>query len=165
MLTCLYALILICSNTFMIGCSYVNMLCWSHTFKFTCHNDRVLPYLHVLMITCPLAYMLSSSYAWMLWWLHVHMHWYSLVWYPHTCAHTLMMKCLLAWRLKWSCSSTFLCLNVLTRLCLNAEMIERLEVCVLGCLNTHMHVRFHDHALACSHALLITYNHLTFLWW
>ena len=66
MSTCLYALMLICSDTFMIECSYVNMHRYSHAFKFTCHNDRGLPGLRALIITCPLACMPSSSYAWML---------------------------------------------------------------------------------------------------
>ena len=64
---CIYALILICSNAFMIGCSYVNKLHWSHAFKFTCHDDKVILCVHALMITCPLAVMPLSSYAWTLW--------------------------------------------------------------------------------------------------
>ena len=114
----------------MIGFLHVKMLHWLRAFMFTCHNDGVLLYLHALMITCPLACMPTCLYAFeiicldalmityyyfeMLRWLHAHMHWYSHVWYPYTCTHTWMMKCLLARRLKWSCSSKFLCSNVLT---------------------------------------------------
>ena len=41
--------------------------------------------------------------------------------------------------------------SMLRRLCLNDEDIRKLEVCVLGCLNTHMLVGSHDHMLVCSH--------------
>ena len=116
MSTCLYALMLIYSDTFMIECSYVNMVCWSHAFNFTCHDDRVLPCLHTLMITCPIACMPLSSYAWTLWWLPtpflkcfddsmltcINIHMFDI--YTHV--HTLGW-CLLAWRQKWSYSRTF----------------------------------------------------------
>ena len=157
------------------------MLRWQSTSIFKCFDDHMPTCLYAFELICLDTLMITYSYFEMLRWSHVHMHWYSNVWYPHTCAHTWMMKCLLARRLKLSCSRTFLCLNALTiafecwddweiwgmlrwlRDFRHAEMIERFEVCVLGCLNTHMHVCFHDHVLACSHALLITYNRLTFL--
>ena len=44
-----------------------------------------------------------------------------------------------------------ICAKMLKRLCLNAKEIERLEVCVLGCLNAHMLVCSHVHILVCSH--------------
>ena len=123
MSSCLYASMLICTDTFMIGCSYVNMLRWSHVFKFTCHDDRVLPCLHALMITWPLDCMPSSSFArhfddyLLLFWnasmFDAYMHWYLHVWYPHTYAHTWMIKCQLAQRLKWTCSTMFVHSNAL----------------------------------------------------
>ena len=60
---------LICSDTFLIACSYVHMHCWSHAFMFTCLDDsRPLMYV-IFLITYPLAYMPSSSYAQTYWWL------------------------------------------------------------------------------------------------
>ena len=71
-------------------------------------------YLYAFELICLDALIITYSYFEILQWSHANMHWYSHVWYPHTCAHTWMMKCLLAWRLKWSCSWTFLCSNALT---------------------------------------------------
>ena len=142
--TCLYALMLIYSDTFMIECSYVNMLCWSHAFNFT----------------CPIACMPLSSYAWTLWWLptpilkcfddsmltcinihmsdiHTHVHtirWWNVYWLKGKSDHIV------------GCFNT----QMSWRLCLKAKMIERLEVCVIGCLNAYMHVCSHDHMLVCS---------------
>ena len=48
-------------SIFLIACSYVHMLCWSHASTFTCLDDSILLCLHTLMITCPLACMPSSS--------------------------------------------------------------------------------------------------------
>ena len=85
--TCLNAYILLGVLTLMITCCQAHMPCWSYATM-----------LHVLMITC--------SYA--------HIHWYSHVSYPYTCAHTWLMICLYSWRLKWSCSYTFVRSNALT---------------------------------------------------
>ena len=41
-------------------------------------------------------------------------------------------------------------------MCLNAEEIVRLKVCVLGFLNAHILLYSHDHILVCSHDALMT---------
>ena len=100
MLTCLEAQMLDCSRAWMP--TYLNV----HTL--TCFNDYMIPCSHALMITWSHAHMLPLSHAlmipcyhpYMLGWLHAPMHWYSHVWYPHTCAHTCMMICPYAWKLK-----------------------------------------------------------------
>ena len=103
MFTCFDVWMLLCSHVSMIVCYYIYMLWWSHAHLLVCL--RTLLHLDALMITCP--------YVQILWWLPAHMHWYLHVWYPQTCAHTLMMKCLLARRLKWKCSRMFVRLNAL----------------------------------------------------
>ena len=99
MLTCLLAL--------MITHFYVHMFRWSYALKSHAHllvclhaytlgrfDDYLLLFSNNLMIACTHALI---SYAW----------------YPCICAHTLMMKCLLARRLKWLCCRTFVQSNAL----------------------------------------------------
>ena len=134
MATCLCALMLIClesfmiirSDAYMLLCSQVltclacNMCTWkivyshAHSWMFTCLIAHMLE-----MLTCLNAHMPCWSYATMLHVLKItcldaHIHWYSHVWFPHTYAHTWLMICLYSWRLKWSCSYTFVCSNALT---------------------------------------------------
>ena len=152
---------LICSDTFMITCSYVHMLCWSHASMFTCLDNSMLPCLHAFIIAYPLACMPSSSNAWTLWWLPtpmlkcfndcmltcVDIHMFEIHTHVHTCG---------SWNVYWlggisECVVGCTYAQMLRRLCLNAEDIGKLEVCVLGYLNTHMLVCSHDHMLVCSH--------------
>ena len=92
--------LLMCLNArmaehFLIACSYVHMLCWSHASKFTCLDDSMLPFLHTLLITCLLACMPSSSYACTHWWLPT----------PtlkcFVCSHALLIMCLRMYLLWW----------------------------------------------------------------
>ena len=57
--------LLMCLNAhmpehFLIACSFVHMICWSHSSVFTCIDDSMLPCLPALLITCPLACMPSN---------------------------------------------------------------------------------------------------------
>ena len=159
MSTCLNALMLICSDTFMIESYYVNMLCWSHA----------------MMIECFHVYVLWWSHAWKLWWLPtpvlkcvtnsmltcIDIHMFDI----HTHVHTLGW-----WNVYWlegknDCIVGRFNTQMSWWLCLNVEMIGRLQVCVFGCFNAYMHICSHDHMVVCSQALLITYSHLTLLWW
>ena len=80
------------------------------------------------------------------------MHWYSHVWYPHICTQTWMMICLLPWRLKWSCSGTYMQSNELM-IVLEAEVIGGLEVCLLALVIT------------CPHACMPPCSYVWMLWW
>ena len=103
------------------------------------------------------------------------MHWYSHVWYPHTCAHTWMMKCLLARKLNWSCSRTLMHLNVLTIVlvgkseCEIGVMCTRVLNCSYACMLSWSHACmftcFVDNLLTFVFALMITCSHVYLLWW
>ena len=95
MLTCMYALMLKCS--YMLGLSIEYM------------EDRI--HAHSWMLTRSHALMISRSKTHILFWLyatmqhvlkitfsHAHIHWYSHVWYPHTCTQLVddMSPCLAA---------------------------------------------------------------------
>ena len=92
LLMCLNALV---PEHFLIACSYVRMLCWSHASMFTCLEDSMLPCLHTLLITCPLAFMPSNSYAWTHWWLPTHML------KCFVCSHALFIMCSHMYLLWW----------------------------------------------------------------
>ena len=72
MIACSYVHILCWSHAFMfkcvlalmITCFYVYMFWCSHAFMFTCFDDCLLPCLHALTIVC--------SHAYKLWWEQVH---------------------------------------------------------------------------------------------
>ena len=125
----------------MIICSHVYMLWWSHA--------HLLLYLHVLHLDILL---ITCSYVQMLWWLHAHMHWYSHVWYPPTCAHNLMMKCLLAWRLN-ALTIVLECRGNLgnwgvylgTYILKNRMLLcsHKLLACMLSCSNAHIEIKSH----------------------
>ena len=149
---------------------------WQSASIFTCFDDHMPTCLYAFELICLDALMITYSYFEMLRWLHVHMHWYSLVWYPHTCAHTLMMKCLLAWRLKWSCNSTFLCLNALTIVleCWDDREIRGMctwvlkysYVCMLSWSRTCMFTCFANNLqsfdfplMKCSYVYLLKWSH------
>ena len=82
---------LICTNNFIIACSYVHMIYWSHAFMFTCLDDRMLPCQHTLMITSLLPCTPSISYAWILWWLPTPV--LKLFFFARS--HTLIFTCLI----------------------------------------------------------------------
>ena len=121
LLTFVFALMIICSHVYLLWWSHASMLTcfYVHVFQLsyapmsTCFDDHMPTFFYAFIVLHLDALLITCSYVQMLSWLHAHMHWYSQVWYPHTSVHTLMMKCLLAWRLKWSCSRTFVHLNVL----------------------------------------------------
>ena len=52
---------------------YVCILCWSHTFKFPCFDNRTLHCQHAFKRTCSLVYMPEFSNDWTLLWLHAPM--------------------------------------------------------------------------------------------
>ena len=128
----------------------------------TCHNDRVLPCLHASIINCLLACMPSSSYAWTFWWLPtlilkcfinrmlicIDIHMFDI----HTHVH------ILGWwlGLKWLCSRKSVHSNALMIFleCWDDWEIKDKCISVLKCLYAWY-----------SHALLITYSHLSLLWW
>ena len=87
---------------------------WQSGSMFTYFDDHMPTCLYAFELICLDALMITYSYFEMLRWSHAHMHWYSHIWYLHTCAHTWIMKCLLPRRLKRSCSRTCLCSNALT---------------------------------------------------
>ena len=169
MLACTYALMHTCS--YMLGLSHVYMedrillyshldahlLDWSHAWMLTslnahtltCFDNHMLAHMpfwsyatmpHVLMITCS----------------HAHIHWYSHVSYPYTCAHTWLMIYLYAWRLKWSCNCTFLCSNALTTMleCWGNWGVKGMCTWVLQCLYAFVLMCLYSptHMFVCSHA-------------
>ena len=138
MLICLESFMIICSDAYMLlfsqvlTCLACIMCTWKIVFSHAhswmlawlltcsrCSHAWMLTSYHALMITYSQAHMPCWSYATMLHVLKItcldaHIHWYSHVWFPHTYAHTWLMICLYSWRLKWSCSYTFVCSNALT---------------------------------------------------
>ena len=110
MLPCSHALLIIC---YYVACFEDNMHTYidfhmfdihtrAHTWLMICLHVRHLKWScsytsNVLKMTCS----------------HAHIHWFSHVWYPHTC-NTWLMICLQVRHLKWSCSCTFVCSNALT---------------------------------------------------
>ena len=87
-LTCLHASMIVCSHVHMIDFSHAWILTclnahmlmpwWSHAPMLTCLDDHLLPCSHALT-------MLPWIYALMVVCSHGHTHWYSNIWYPHTC--------------------------------------------------------------------------------
>ena len=171
MSTCFDDHMLLFYHALMFTCFYVNVFQWSYAPMSTCFDDHKPICLYVFMLICLDALMITHSYIEMLWLLHAHMHWYSHVWYPYTCAHSCVMKCLLARRLKWSCRRTFMPLNALTIVleCWGDWEIRSICTWLLKCLYAWMlpceQASSHDHMVICSHALLITHSHLLLLWW
>ena len=121
------------------------------------------------MIECFHVYVLWWSHAWTLWWLptpvlkcfansmltYIDIHMFDI----HTHVHTLRW-----WNVYWlegknDCIVGRFNTQMSWWLCLNAEMIGRLQVCVFGCFNAYMHICSHDRMVVCSQALLITYSH------
>ena len=140
-------------NAHMLRHFYDCMLLCSHVLLFTCLDDSMLPCLHAFIIAYPLACMPSSLNAWTLWWLptsmlkcfndcmliYIDIHLFEIHTHVHTCG---------SWNVYWlggisECVVGCTHAQMLRRFCLNDEDIRKLEVCVLGCLNTHM--------LVCSH--------------
>ena len=136
---CLESFIIIRSDAYMLLCSQVltclacNMCTWkivyshAHSWMLTCliaHMLEMLTCLNAHMLSCFDDHILPSSHALLIICYYVaclkitcldaHIHWYSHIWFPHTSAHTWLMICLYSWRLKWSCSYTFVRLNALT---------------------------------------------------
>ena len=148
---------------------------WRSASIFTCFDDHMPTCLYAFELICLDGLMITYSYFEILWWLHVHLHWYSLVWYPRTCAHTLMMKCLLAWRLKWSCSRTFLCLNALTIVleCWDDREIRGMctwvlkysYACTLSWSRTCMFTCFADNLQSFDFPLMIICSYVYLLKW
>ena len=137
-----------------------HMLGWSYAPMLTCLEDHMLPFSLALSITCS---MLTCFNDPMLTCfddriLYVHMHWYSLVWYPYIYTHTWMMICLYPWSLKRSCSWTFVCLNTL-RIVLECwgNFVVR-GMCTWK-KNAHMLAWSHAHILvySCSHPSIYSY--------
>ena len=180
MLLFLHALTRTCPFAYMRWCSYAWTLLWLDAPMLTCFIDHMYLSSHAMMITFFHVYMLWWSHAHLHVWLRAHMlgcfddylllfwnasmtdaymHWYSHVWYLHTCSHTWIMKCLLARRLKWSCSRMFVRLNALTIVleCWDDWVIRSMCTLVLKCSYECMR--------SWSHALSITYSHLYLLWW
>ena len=133
-LLCLHALTRTCPVAYMPRCSYAQILLWLDVPMLTCFVDHMYLSSHAMMIEC--------FHVYMLWWSHGHltvclrfhlpghfndylllfwnasmfdtyMHWYLHIWYPHTYAHTWMIKCQFAQRLKWTCSTMFVHSNAL----------------------------------------------------
>jgi len=52
----------------------------------TCFDDHMSTFFYAFIVL-RLDALITRSYVQMLRWLHAHMHWYSQVWYPHTCTH------------------------------------------------------------------------------
>ena len=152
---------LLCSYALLITCFYVHMLRWLYAPMSACFDDQLPTCFCALMLICLYALMITYSNVEMLWWLHAHVHWFSHFWYLHTYAHlndemriSLMDKVIVY-------------LHVHSLKCFDdsiAEVIGRLEVCVLGCLNALMLVCYKHHMHVCSHALSINSPHIYLLW-
>ena len=131
--------VLVCFNVHMVLCSYACIFPLTYSQAHVpCWSYATMP--HVLMITC--------SYA--------HIHWYSFVSYPYACAHTWLMIYLYAWRLKWSCNCTFLCLNALTIVleCWGNWEVRGMYTWVLQCLYAFvlMYLYSPTHMFVCTYA-------------
>ena len=140
------------SHAMMIECFHVYILWWSHAQLPVClwahmlgrFDDYLLLFWNASMIACLHASIFTCLIS-----THMCTHLDDVYWLEGKSDHIVgRFNAQMSWQL-----------------CLNVEMIERLEVCVLECLNAYMHVCSHDHILVCSQALLITYSHLTLLWW
>ena len=163
----------------------VNLLWWSHAPMFRYSDVQILRWSHVLMIICSHAYMLWQSHAYLLVWLHAYMlgcfNDYMLLRLNALiiiCSQALIFTFLISthmcthlnanvFRLKGLSDHVagHLCAQMFWRFFLNAEMNGRLEFFVLRFLNAYRLVCSHDHMLVCCHALLITFSHLSLLWW
>ena len=153
-----------------------------------CFVDHMHLSSHAMMIECFHVYVLWWSHAWTLWWLPtpvlkcfansmltcIDIHMFDI----HTHAHTLGW-----WNVYWlegknDCIVGRFNTQMSWWLCLNAEMIGRLQVRVFGCFNAYMHICSHDHMVVCSqascfyahflwcsHVSMIVCSHVYMLWW
>ena len=148
----------------------------------TCFANRMPTYLYAIILLWLGALMITCSYVQRLWWLHAHLHWYSQVWYPHTSADTMIVKCLYSWRHKWSCYRMYVHSNSLTIVlecwgdyeikgmctwvlkCSYACMFSWSHSCLLSWSNACMYSCFVDNMLTFVLALIITFSHVYMLW-
>ena len=122
MSSCLYASMLICLDTFMdvpmLTCFVDHMYLNSHAMMIECFHVYMLWWSHGHLTVCLRFHLPGhfNDYLLLFWnasMFDTYMHWYLHIWYPHTYAHTWMIKCQLAQRLKWMCSTMFVHSNVL----------------------------------------------------
>ena len=85
--TCLYALMLICLDTFMIRCSYVKLLCCSHATMIECFHVYILWWSHGYLPICLWAHMLGCFDNYLL------LFWNDLM---TACSHALIFTCLIS---------------------------------------------------------------------
>ena len=162
---------LLCSHALLVTCFYVYIPWWWNASMSTCFDDNMHTFLSAFKLICLDALMITYSCIEIHWLLHAYMHWYSHVCYPHTFAHSWMMKCLLVQRLKWSCRWTFVPLNALTIVleCWGDWEVRSICTWLLKFSYAWMllceQASSHDHMVICSHALLITHSYLLLLWW
>ena len=107
---------------------------WSHAPMLTCIDNPMVLCSYSLMIACS----------------HAHMHWYSHVWYPHTCAYTCIMICLYAWRLKWSYDWKFVRWNALM------IMLKCWDDCAVRVMCTWVLKYSYACMFTCLYALMLT---------
>ena len=93
MIICSYVYLLKWSHAPMLTFFDVHMLRWSYAMS-TRFNNHLPTYMYAIILIQLDALMITCSYIQIIWWLHAHIHWYSHVWYPHTNAHMMIMKCL-----------------------------------------------------------------------
>ena len=124
---------------------------YSHTLMFTCFDDRMLPCLYALMITCHLLVCRHSHMTGckcfddcMLTCVDIHM--FDI----HTRVHTRWLWNIYSLGGISDCVVGCTCAQILWWLCLYAEEIGRLKLCVLECLNANRLVCSHNHILVCS---------------
>ena len=148
----------------MSTCFDDHMLLYSPTWMFTCVDDLMLSCLHFFMITCPLTCIPSCSYTWTLWWepapmfkcfddcmltcIDIHTHVYT-----HGSWNVYRLGGISARVVRRTCT------QMVWRLCLIAEEIRRLEVCVLGYSNAQMLICLYAILIKCLYTLMLKCSH------
>ena len=149
MSTCFDDHMLLCSPTWMFTCFYVHMCWWSYALMSSFFDDHMPTYLYTFMLihldalmrTCPMFKCFDDCVL--------------------TCIDIHTHGSLNVYRLEGISARVVrpTCAQMVWRLCLIAEEIRRLEVCVLGYSNAQMLICLYAILIKCLYTLMLKCSH------